>query len=212
MFSSASLQCSFKKTFLSLFAILWNSAFSWLYLSLFPLPFLLFSAICKASSDTTLLLAFVFLWGGFGHNLQCYEPPSIVLQALQLPNLIPWIYLSLLLFSGGSDGKASACNTGDLSSIPGLGRSPEKGLATHSSTLAWKIPWTVAWQALLPMGILQARILEWVACPLPGDLPDPGIELRSPVLQVDSLPSEPQGKPPKELHSCILTMNNWNLK
>ena len=29
----------------------------------------------------------------------------------------------------------------------------------------------------------------------PGDLPNPGIELRSPTLQVDSLPSEPQGKP-----------------
>ena len=44
-------------------------------------------------------------------------------------------------------------------------------------------------------GILQARILEWVAFPSPGDLPDPGIELRSPTLQVDSLPAEPPGKP-----------------
>ena len=31
-------------------------------------------------------------------------------------------------------------------------------------------------------------------CPSPGDLPNPGIELRSPALQVDSLPSEPSGK------------------
>ena len=30
-------------------------------------------------------------------------------------------------FSGGSDGKESACNAGDLSSVPGLGRSPEEG-------------------------------------------------------------------------------------
>ena len=37
-------------------------------------------------------------------------------------------------------------------------------------------------------GILQARILEWVA------FPNPGIEPRSPALQVDSLPAEPQGK------------------
>ena len=37
-------------------------------------------------------------------------------------------------------------------------------------------------------GILQARILEWVAFPSPGDLPDPGVELGS--LQADSLPSE----------------------
>ena len=34
----------------------------------------------------------------------------------------------------------------------------------------------------------QARILEWVASPSPGDLPDPGIEPVSPALQVDSLP------------------------
>jgi len=45
------------------------------------------------------------------------------------------------------------------------------------------------------MGILQARILEWVALPPPADFPTPGIELRSPTLQVDSLPAEPPGKP-----------------
>ena len=44
-------------------------------------------------------------------------------------------------------------------------------------------------------GILQARILEWVDISSPGDLPDPGIELGPPVLQADSLPSEPLGKP-----------------
>ena len=37
-------------------------------------------------------------------------------------------------------------------------------------------------------GILQARILEWVAVPSLEDLPNPGIELRSAELQVDSLP------------------------
>ena len=44
-------------------------------------------------------------------------------------------------------------------------------------------------------GILQARILEWVAFPSPEDLPNPGIEPRSPALQVDSLPAEPHEKP-----------------
>ena len=37
-------------------------------------------------------------------------------------------------------------------------------------------PWTVAHQAPLSMVILQARILGCVACPPPGELPDPGIE------------------------------------
>ena len=45
----------------------------------------------------------------------------------------------MLLFPGGSDGKESACNAGDLGSIPGSGRSLEKGMATHSSILAWRI-------------------------------------------------------------------------
>jgi len=45
------------------------------------------------------------------------------------------------------------------------------------------------------MGILQARILEWVAVASSGDLPNTGIKPRSPALQLDSLPSEPPGKP-----------------
>ena len=36
----------------------------------------------------------------------------------------------------------------------------------------------------------SSRILEWVAYPFSADLPDPGIELGSPALQVDSLPTE----------------------
>ena len=44
-------------------------------------------------------------------------------------------------------------------------------------------------------GILQARTLEWVPFPSPGDLPNPGIEPRSPALQADSLPAGPQEKP-----------------
>ena len=39
-------------------------------------------------------------------------------------------------------------------------------------------------------GILQARILEWVTISFPGDLPDPGIEPRSPALEADALTSE----------------------
>ena len=42
---------------------------------------------------------------------------------------------------------------------------------------------------------LNARIMDWVTFPSPGVLPNPGIEPRSPSLQADSLPAEPQGKP-----------------
>ena len=42
-------------------------------------------------------------------------------------------------FPGGSDGKESACNVGDLGLNPGMGRSHS---SIHSSILAWRIPWT----------------------------------------------------------------------
>ena len=48
-----------------------------------------------------------------------------------------------------------------------------------------------------PHGILQARILEWIAVSFSRDLPNPGIEPRSPALQVDSLQAEPPRKPEK---------------
>ena len=43
-------------------------------------------------------------------------------------------------FPGGSDGQESACDVGDLGLILGWEDSLEKGIATHSSILAWRIP------------------------------------------------------------------------
>ena len=43
---------------------------------------------------------------------------------------------------GGSDDKESACNTGDLVQSLGQEDPLEKGKATHSIILAWRIPWT----------------------------------------------------------------------
>ena len=45
-------------------------------------------------------------------------------------------------FPSSPDGKASACNAGDPGLIPGLGNPLGKEMATHSSILVWKIPWT----------------------------------------------------------------------
>ena len=56
-------------------------------------------------------------------------------------------------FSGGPDGKESACNAGDPGYVPRLGRSLEKGTATHSSILAWRIPWTEETGRLRSMGL-----------------------------------------------------------
>ena len=54
---------------------------------------------------------------------------------------------------------------------------------------------TIACQAPLSMGILQARILEWVSMLSSEDLSNLGIEPRSFTLQADSSPSEPPGRP-----------------
>ena len=57
---------------------------------------------------------------------------------------------------GGSDGKESACNAGDVGSIPRPGRSPEKEMANHSSILAWRIPWTQEPGRLQSMGATKS--------------------------------------------------------
>ena len=62
--------------------------------------------------------------------------------------------------TGGSDGKASACNAGDSGSIPGLGRSPGEGNATHSSILAWRIPQTEEHGRLQSMGSQRVDMTE----------------------------------------------------
>ena len=63
--------------------------------------------------------------------------------------------------------------------------------------------------------ILQARILEWLPFPPPGDLPNPGIKPSSPALQVDSLPTEPPGKPsvPSQLtfSTVFASFTRWRI-
>ena len=72
---------------------------------------------------------------------------------------------------------------------------------THSVMSDFATPWAVDHQVPLSIGILHARIPEWVAMPSSHggshalDLPNPGVEPRSSSLQVDSLPDAPQGKP-----------------
>ena len=60
-------------------------------------------------------------------------------------------------FSGSSAGKESACNVGDKGSIPGLRRSLEKEMVTHSSILAWRIPWREEAGRLQSMGSQRVR-------------------------------------------------------
>ena len=56
------------------------------------------------------------------------------------------------------------------------------------------------------MGFLRQEYWSGLPCPSPGDLPDPGIEPRSPALYADALPAEPPGK---ALVKCR-TLKGWN--
>ena len=63
------------------------------------------------------------------------------------------------------------------------------GLVTQSC-LTLSTPWTVACQGPLSMGFSKQEHWSGLPFPSPGDLPDPGIEPRSPIFQADSLPTE----------------------
>ena len=83
-------------------AILWNSAFKWVYLSFSPLPFtsLLFSAICKSFSDNHFTFLHFFFFGmvlitAFSTVLWT----SIHSSSCTLSDLIPWIYLPITVYN-----------------------------------------------------------------------------------------------------------------
>ena len=122
------------------------------YLSIFS--FIIIIIKCLVTSGNTPFLAYI-IW-------HCYSPTRTSLIAQWVKNLpamqetlvgfwagkIRWrrdrLPTSVFLdFPCGSAGRESACNAGDLGSIPGFGRSPGEGKATNFSILAWRIPWTV---------------------------------------------------------------------
>ena len=133
-----------------------------------------------------------FIWSHVGPDLYlCFHGISVILR--------PWgLLVATWGYPSSSAGKESACNAGDPSSIPGSGRSAEKGIgyplqsswaslmaqlvknlptmqetwvislgwedplekrtATHSSSLAWRIPWTAQ-----SMGRRESDTAEWLS-------------------------------------------------
>ena len=67
------------------------------------------------------------------------------------------MYSLVLGFPGGSDSEESSCGAGDPGLIPGSEDSLEKGMATHSSILAWRIPWREEPGGLQSMGSQRVR-------------------------------------------------------
>ena len=96
--SSTSLHYSLKKAFLSLFVILWNSAFSWVYLSLSPFFYtsLLSSVICKAFSDNHCAFLYFFFFRMVLVTASCTVlKTSIHSSSGTLTDVFPWIFLPL---------------------------------------------------------------------------------------------------------------------
>ena len=91
LLSSISLHWLLRKAFLSLLAILWNSAFRCLYLSRLLFASLLSQLFVRPSQTAILLFCISFPWGWSWSlsPLQCPEPPSVVHQALCLSDLVP---------------------------------------------------------------------------------------------------------------------------
>ena len=95
---------------------------------------------------------------------------------------------------GGSDSKASACNVGDLGSIPGLGRSPGEGNGNplQYSCLENSMDGGAWWATVHGVTKSGTQLSDFIFL---GDLPNPGAEPGSPTLQADALLSEPPRKP-----------------
>ena len=68
-------------------------------------------------------------------------------------------------------------------------------LSRFSCVWLFETPWTAAPRLLCPWGFSRQEYWSGLPCPPPGDLPNPGMEPRSPALQADFLPSKPPGKP-----------------
>ena len=72
---------------------------------------------------------------------------------------------------------------------------PRSKVKSFSCVRLFVTPWTVAYQAPWSVGFSRQEYWSGLPFPFPGDLPNPGIEPRSPPLQTDTFPSEPLGFP-----------------
>ena len=88
---------------------------------------------------------------------------------------------------------------------PTTGDGMEVKVKSFSCVRLFATPWTVAHQAPPSMGFSRQEYWSGLPFPSPEDLPDPGIEPRSPALQADTLTSEPPGK----LGDGMATVISW---
>ena len=106
--------------------------------------------------------------------------------------------------------KNPSASAGDMDSILGWEDPLEKEIATHSSILAWRIPMDRGtWWAAVH-GILQVRILEWVAFPFSRGSSQPRMEPRSPALALSNICS--LGSCSMSVHNVVFIKGNRNIQ
>ena len=72
-------------------------------------------------------------------------------------------------------------------------------------------PWAVVVRLLCPRGFSRQEYWSGLPCPPPGYLSNPGIEPRCPILQGDSLPSAPPGKPQIYKSDLVYGFSDWEV-
>ena len=110
----------------------------------------------------------------------------------QLGFLIVFSVIYSITFMGSGDGRGKEVQERWLEKV--------SQLIVKSLIRVWLFAtlYTVAYQAPPSMGFSRQEYWSGLPCPSPGDLPNPGIEPRSPALEADTLTSEPPGKPSEE--------------
>ena len=120
--------------------------------------FRVFHKLWKKPKWTLWPAQYIILNFVFRTNISSWDWSSETLDKLPIKKPSLRIFSG---FSGGSGGKESACQCRDAGSIPSWEDPLEKGMATHSSILAWRIPWTED-----PSGLQSMRLQrvghEWV--------------------------------------------------
>ena len=130
-------------------------------------------------------------------------PPSFLIQLSHYHLLASGFSTPGVGFPGSSAGKESTCNAGDLGLIPGLGRSPGGG---HGNPLQYsylenpmdRIAW---WDTV--HGVLQTRILEWVAIPTSRGSSQPRDLTQTSCITDGSFTAESLGKPSLHILNTI---------
>ena len=122
-------------------------------------------------------------WGTMGEGQRAWVPPQCILKSLE----IPW--------KSSMSRPRSGCRDLGLCPLKGAHSTPRSVGVSRPVMSDSLRPVDSSHQAPLSVGFSRREYWSGLPFPSPGDLPQPGIEPGFPVLQADSLPSEPPGKP-----------------